>query len=35
MAMLDYGALTWKDGVLVSETEFFDDMQEMVGWNDE
>lgn len=34
MAMLDYGALTWKDGVLISETEFFDDMQEMVGWTD-
>ena len=35
MAIMDYGALTWKDGVLLSETEFFDDMQEMVGWNDE
>ena len=35
MAIMDYGALTWKDGVLLSETEYFDDMQKMVGWSDD
>ena len=34
MAMIDYGAIVWKDGKCVS-TDMFDDMQEQVGWSDE
>lgn len=33
MAMIDYGAIAWKDGKLISK-EFFDDMKDMVGWDD-
>ena len=33
MAMIDYGAIAWKNGKLIS-TEMFTDMKEMVGWSD-
>ena len=33
MAMIDYGAIAWKDGKLIS-TEMFTPMKEMVGWDD-
>ena len=33
MAMIDYGAIAFKNGKLLS-TEFFGDMKEMVGWED-
>ena len=33
MAMIDYGAIAWKDGKLIS-TDMFTDMEEMVGWTD-
>ena len=33
MAMLDYGAIAWKDGKLIS-TDMFTDMKDMVGWDD-
>jgi hypothetical protein len=34
MAMVDYGAIVWKDGKCVS-TGMFDNMQEQVGWSDD
>lgn len=34
MAMIDYGAIVWKDGKLI-QTEMFEDMEKMVGWSDE
>ena len=34
MAMIDYGAIVWKDGKLIS-TDMFMDMEEAVGWSDE
>ena len=34
MAMVDYGAIVWKDGKLIS-TDMFTPMEDMVGWNDE
>lgn len=34
MAMIDYGAIAWKDGKLI-QTEMFEDMEKMVGWSDE
>ena len=34
MAMLDYGAIAWKDGKLIS-TEMFTEMKDMVGWDDD
>lgn len=34
MAMIDYGALVFKNGMLVNENEFFMDMKESVGWVD-
>jgi hypothetical protein len=34
MAMIDYGAITWRDGRCVS-TGMFDDMKKMVGWCDD
>lgn len=33
MAMIDYGAIAWKDGKLI-QTEMFEDMEKMVGWSD-
>ena len=33
MAMIDYGAIAWKDGKLIS-TDMFTDMVDMVGWDD-
>lgn len=33
MAMVDYGAIAWKDGKLIS-TDMFTPMEEMVGWTD-
>ena len=33
MAMIDYGAIAWKDGKLIS-TDMFMDMEEAVGWSD-
>jgi len=33
MAMMDYGAIAWKDGKLIS-TDMFTDMKDMVGWDD-
>lgn len=33
MAMIDYGAIAWKNGKLIS-TEMFTDMKRMVGWDD-
>ena len=33
MAMMDYGAIAWKDGKLIS-TDMFTDMEDMVGWSD-
>ena len=33
MAMVDYGAIVWKDGKLIS-TDMFMDMEEAVGWSD-
>lgn len=33
MAMIDYGAIAWKDGKLIS-TDMFTDMIDMVGWDD-
>ena len=33
MAFIDYGAIAWKDGKLISK-EFFDSMKDMVGWKD-
>ena len=33
MAMVDYGAIAWKDGKLIS-TDTFTDMKDMVGWSD-
>ena len=33
MAMIDYGAIAWKDGKLIS-TGMFTDMIDMVGWDD-
>lgn len=33
MAMIDYGAIAWKDRKLIS-TDMFTDMEEMVGWSD-
>jgi hypothetical protein len=34
MAMIDYGAITWRDGRCIS-TGMFDDMKKMVGWCDD
>jgi hypothetical protein len=34
MAMVDYGAIAWKDGKLIS-TDMFTPMEDMVGWSDE
>ena len=34
MAMVDYGAIVWKDGKLIS-TDMFTPMEDMVGWTDE
>ena len=34
MAMVDYGAIVWKDGKLIS-TDMFMDMEEAVGWSDD
>ena len=34
MAMVDYGAIVWKDGKLIS-TDMFTPMEDMVGWSDE
>jgi hypothetical protein len=34
MAMVNYGAIVWKDGKCVS-TDMFDNMQEQVGWVDD
>ena len=33
MAMVDYGAIAWKDGKIIS-TDMFTDMEDMVGWSD-
>ena len=33
MAMIDYGAIVWKDGKLIS-TDMFTPMEDMVGWTD-
>ena len=33
MAMIDYGAIAWKDGKLIS-TDMFTPMEDMVGWSD-
>ena len=33
MAMIDYGAIVWKDGKLIS-TDMFTEMEDMVGWSD-
>lgn len=33
MAMIDYGAIAFKNGKLISKS-MFDDMKEMVGWED-
>lgn len=33
MAMIDYGAIAWKDGKLISK-DMFDEMKDMVGWDD-
>ena len=33
MAMVDYGAIAWKDGKLIS-TDMFTPMEDMVGWSD-
>lgn len=33
MAMVDYGAIAWKDGKLIS-TDMFTPMKDMVGWTD-
>ena len=33
MAMVDYGAIAWKDGKLIS-TDMFTPMEDMVGWTD-
>ena len=33
MAMIDYGAIAWKDGKLIS-TNMFTPMEDMVGWSD-
>lgn len=33
MAMIDYGAIAWKNGKLIS-TEMFTPMKDMVGWDD-
>ena len=33
MAMIDYGAIAWKDGKLIS-TDMFTAMEDMVGWSD-
>lgn len=33
MAMIDYGAIAWKNGKLIS-TEMFTPMRDMVGWDD-
>ena len=34
MAMIDYGAIAWKNGKLIS-TDMFTDMEDMVGWSDD
>jgi len=34
MAMVDYGAIAWKDGKLIS-TDMFTPMEDTVGWTDE
>ena len=33
MAMIDYGAIAWKNGRLIS-TDMFTPMKDMVGWDD-
>ena len=33
MAVIDYGAIVWKDGKLIS-TDMFTEMEDMVGWSD-
>ena len=33
MAMIDYGAIAWKNGKLIS-TDMFTPMKDMVGWED-
>ena len=33
MAMIDYGAIAWKNGKLIS-TDVFTPMKDMVGWDD-
>lgn len=33
MAVVDYGAIVWKDGKLIS-TDMFTPMEDMVGWSD-
>lgn len=33
MAMIDYGAIAWKNGKLIS-TDMFTPMKDMVGWDD-
>ena len=32
--MIDYGAIAWKNGKLIS-TDMFTDMEDMVGWSDD
>lgn len=34
MAMIDYGAVVFKNGFITNECQFFMDMQEAVGWVD-
>lgn len=34
MAMIDYGAVVFKDGFLINENEYFMDMLQSVGWSD-
>ena len=34
MAMIDYGAIAWKNGKLIS-TDMFEDMNKIVGWTDD
>lgn len=34
MAMIDYGALVFKNGKLINQNEFFMDMEKSVGWVD-
>ena len=35
MAVIDYGAIAFKNGKIITKDTYFNDMKEMVGWSDD